>query len=234
MKRSTLAIVIVACALGDLANAWAEEPGSAQSKSPSTQSPEELLEEYEADSAKRREQEVIEQERDYEEELRLEAADAEAAARAELPAHTPLIKGGHYGAVVAAIDTPALVFAFTLGPGFLVGAGLGITYDGNGLPGPTGPTPDKWASSALVFGQYMIVNRARFAMGPELSFSASFAPDDAFTRKFIAPGWAFWYAPFDAPILIGGAWSAKISLVTGLETIADLGSLGLRFALLWN
>ncbi len=123
----------------------------------------------------------------------------------------PLFEGTHFGIAAAFnADTQALVLAPAVNA-LLLAVGLAYEHNGNGLaPGAT----DKDAAALILSAAYMIVNSraAGLAMGPELDLTSTLAPGSAFDNNDFRVGWAFWYAPWKAPIAIGTA--AQISFVS--------------------
>jgi hypothetical protein len=85
--------------------------------------------------------------------------------------------------------------------------GIGVSnfkYDGNAVAGPTNPNGDKTTADLILSLGYMVHNQFPFAMGPEVNFIPSLAPK-SFDVNVIQAGWAFWYAPFNIPCVIGTA-----------------------------
>lgn len=145
------------------------------------------------------------------------------------------IKPGRFGPVAFASTTSAIIFAYIPSYAWVVGLGVGFTYDPNGLPGPTGPTPDKFSGVILALVEYMLINEGPFAFGPEIFFQGSMAPGGFFSRRTIAAGVTWWYAPWwNAPVLIGGAWHLKLTSVYGLAPIFELETPSVRFGFLWR
>jgi hypothetical protein len=130
---------------------------------------------------------------------------------AAMESGAPLFEGTHF-AIAAAFnaDTPALLLAPAFGP-VLAAVGLAYEHNGNGLaPGVT----DKDAAALILSAAYMIVNSRAIglAMGPELDLTSTLAPGSAFDNNDFRVGWAFWYAPWKAPIAIGTA--AQVAFVS--------------------
>jgi hypothetical protein len=120
----------------------------------------------------------------------------------------PLFEGTHFG-VVAAFDgaSPALFVAPAINS-LLMGVGFSYEHNGNGLaPGST----EKDSALVVVTAAYMIHNQVPFAMGPEIALAATLAPGDPFDTTIVTPGWAFWYAPWKAPIAIGTALDVALT-----------------------
>lgn len=145
------------------------------------------------------------------------------------------IKPGRFGPVAFASAFPAVLFAYIPSYAWVIGGGFGFTYDPNGIPGPTGPTLEKFSGTLLLLAEYMVINEGPFAMGPELLLTGSIAPGGFLSRRTISPGLCWWYAPWwNAPVLIGGAWHLQITSVYGLAPIIDFGTPSVRFGFLWR
>lgn len=145
------------------------------------------------------------------------------------------IKPGRFGPVALASTLPAVLFAYVPSYAFVLGGGLGFVYDANGIPGPTGPTPDRFSGNIILLAEYMVINEGPFAFGPEVFFTGSIAPGGFLSRKSISPGICWWYAPWwNSPVLIGGAWHAKVDIIHGLGTIVSLQTPSVRFGFLWK
>ena len=145
------------------------------------------------------------------------------------------IKPGRFGPVAFVSPTPAIIFAYVPSYAWVFGLGAGFTYDPNGIPGPTGPTRDKFSGTVLALAEYMIINDGPFCFGPEVFFQGSLGPGNVFDRKTFAAGVVWWYAPWwNAPVLIGGAWHVQVNWTRGLDPIVSLGTPSVRFGFLWR
>jgi len=126
------------------------------------------------------------------------AAPAAPAAAAPMMEGRPLFSGTHFGIATSfGADQPQLFLAANTGS---VTWGIGVTgfkYDGNAAG-------DKTTADLVLSLGYMVHNQFPFAMGPEVNFIPSLAPK-AFDINVIQAGWAFWYAPFNIPAVIGTA-----------------------------
>lgn len=133
------------------------------------------------------------------------AAPMAAPAGAPMPAERPLFADTHFGIASSfGVDAPQLFLAANTGA---ITWGIGVTnfkYDGNAVVGPTNPNGDKTTADLVLSLGYMVHNAFPFAMGPEVDFIPSLAPK-AFDTNVIQAGWAFWYAPFNIPAVIGTA-----------------------------
>jgi hypothetical protein len=162
-----------------------------------------------------------------------------SAARAAEPApppvvavsHPPLFNGVAFGALVSASQVPSLILVGSYNS-LLFGAGVQFSYNRAGLPDAGGaPTGDKVLMSAAFDLQYMVFNRNPVAIGPEVDYATSLAPVNPFKVNNVTAGVAFWYAPFNAPVLLGGAWLVSISNAPGAPTTVDLLTPALRAVL---
>lgn len=133
------------------------------------------------------------------------AAPMAPAAAAPMPAERPLYAGTHFGIATSfGADQPQLFLAASTGA---VTWGVGVTnfkYDGNAVAGATNPNGDKTTADLVLSLGYMVHNQFPFAMGPEVDYIPSLAPK-SFDVNVIQAGWAFWYAPFNIPAVIGTA-----------------------------
>jgi hypothetical protein len=105
--------------------------------------------------------------------------------------------------VVVGLNWNALVF----------GLGTNMNYQSNGAATAEEQQsrPRRFVLGAVAAVQYMVYNRAPIAFGPEVICATNLRPGRAFETNLIAAGIGFWYAPFNAPILLGTAWNARIS-----------------------
>jgi len=150
--------------------------------------------------------------------------------------HT-MFHSGLVGVLGGVSDSPLVVAAVTPIDHMFVGVGLSFNYNGAGQPDAAGGRlNDKISSSLLLAAQYMVVDHAPFAMGPELFVVGSLAPEKAFTALQAQPGWAFWYCPFNAPLAIGSAIDLQIQIPTqhGQKAVLNLLTPGLRLGYIFN
>lgn len=161
------------------------------------------------------------------------AQEAPTPAAAPTPAPTPapeaqakLIDSGHVFALGFASQWPAALVAFSTPYDLAIGVGGSFGYNGDNQPGTT----DKVKAGVNAWVHYFVINKAPFAMGPEILYSGALTPGDAFNTNTVQPGWAFWYGPWQAPILIGAGWGAAIGFGKGIPTTVDLNTAALRFA----
>jgi hypothetical protein len=97
--------------------------------------------------------------------------------------------------------------------------GLGFGYNQAGV------VPNQAAAGAdasvetISFGlatyfAYMAYNTKPIAFGPELDFDAQLAPGTPFGVCTLVPGFAMWYQPFPAPLLIGTMIGLRVGFAT--------------------
>lgn len=129
---------------------------------------------------------------------------------------TPLFEGTHF-AVLAAFNgaSPTLFIAPAVNS-LLLGVGLAWEHNGNGL---APMSTDKDQASVVLTAAYMLHNQVPFAMGPEIALVATLAPGSPFDNITVVPGWAFWYAPWKAPIAIGTALDVALTFPKGGSAI---------------
>jgi len=65
--------------------------------------------------------------------------------------------------------------------------------------------------------------------GEELAVILPFGTTSFFDVVVLQPGYGMYYAPFNAPILIGTGLNLKTTLVKGAKPRVDLGTSGVRF-----
>lgn len=135
-------------------------------------------------------------------------------------AERPLFEGTHFGIAAAFnANTPALVLAPAVNS-LLLAIGLAYEHNGNGLAPPV--VTDKDAAALILSVAYMVHNKGALAMGPEVDLTSSLAPGGAFDNNELSLGWAFWYAPWRAPIAIGGAALVDFTFNKGQSAIIKL------------
>jgi hypothetical protein len=155
--------------------------------------------------------------------LALSAAPADAqdpapaaAAVAPAPAPAGMINGNAPFLVGGVSNQPYFFGGLALNGGVIVALGLGLSYDGS-------LAKDQTSFFAVLHAEYMAVNKANYAFGPELTVILPFAPT-AFNAVTLAPGFAFWYAPFSAPVLIGAALDLNMVITTTPSSAFSLGT----------
>ncbi len=174
------------------------------------------------------------------------------------PAEEPIMfRQGLFGVLGAVNDSPTVLPAMTVADHFFVGVGLQFAWNDNtsatgGLASASNPpctvatatTPSscpggahKFNSNLVVAGEYMIIDKLPFALGPELTVLGSLAPDRVFTTLVFEPGIAFWYAPFRAPLVLGSAIDAEIITQNGptaAKAQVTILTPGLRLGYIFN
>lgn len=132
---------------------------------------------------------------------------------AAMPADRPLFAGTHLGIGSSfGVDSTALTLAGNSGSVLFAIGGI-LKYDGNVAEGM-----DKTSASAVLDLGYMVHNRFPFAMGPEVVFIPELAPK-GFGTNVVQAGWAFWYAPWNIPAVIGTAAFVNIVLPDGGKAV---------------
>jgi hypothetical protein len=138
------------------------------------------------------------------------AQDATPAAAAP-PADRPLFDGTHFGVGSSfGTDSPVALLAGNTGA-VLWGVGALFSHDGNA-------EMNKTAANLVLNLQYMIHNRFPFAMGPEIDFIPELAPS-SFDNNTLQVGWSLWYAPWNAPIVIGSAVLVNVDFPAGKSAV---------------
>lgn len=111
-------------------------------------------------------------------------------------------------------DSPFWTVGTTRAPGYSLAAGLSFNYDGNGLaiPGSATRSTDKLSVNALIYGSYYIYNRFPIGIAAEVAVISALSPTAFDPAVAIRPGMVIYYAPFPAPVVIGGALSLSINV----------------------
>lgn len=132
---------------------------------------------------------------------------------------TPLFEGTHVAVLTAFnINSPTLFIAPAVNS-LLMGIGISYLHDGNGLPPPNTDPNTKDSFAFVVTAAYMLHNQVPFAMGPEIALAVDVAPSAVAGTTTVVPGWAFWYAPWKAPIAIGTALDVALTFPKGGSAI---------------
>ncbi|HEX7839984.1 MAG TPA: hypothetical protein VF469_21055 [Kofleriaceae bacterium] len=127
------------------------------------------------------------------------------------PAGRPLFEGTHLGIGASfGADSP-LAFLAGYSNEFLWGVGL-VFIRNNNLP------TDKTNATAVISLAYMLHNKFPFGMGPEVDIAPELSPK-AFDGVDLRLGWAFWYAPWNAPIGIGPAVFVDLDFPSGKSSV---------------
>ena len=140
------------------------------------------------------------------------AQEATPPAPAPMPAERPLFDGTHFGVGGSfGADAPSVVLAGNSGQ---ILFGVGLIYNHNSNIAAT----DADHANLILVGAYMLHNQFPFAMGPEVDFIPQLAPN-AFDAYGLRAGWAFWYAPFNIPAVIGTAVYVNFDFVKGANPV---------------
>jgi hypothetical protein len=146
----------------------------------------------------------------------------------------PAILGpqGAFFTGAAVSTTPALLFGVFPADHFATTAGFGMTYNANGFPTSPltnikGAANNKVGADFMLDAMYFIVDKAPFAMGPELNFVGSLSPNYPLTVTVLTPMWALRYAPWRAPIAIGTGLGCAFAFEKGAKPVASLATQGL-------
>lgn len=125
-------------------------------------------------------------------------------------------------------DSTTWSIGTTLPAGVTISIGLDINYNGNGLPGPMGPTTDKFAFSGVLYGAYYIVNKFPIGIAAEAAIVEPLSPTAGSPATVIQPGIGIFYAPFPAPIVLGSGLDLQIVIPKGGSTVVQTVTPGLR------
>jgi hypothetical protein len=137
------------------------------------------------------------------------------AAPAAMPAERPLFDGTHFGVGGSfGVDSTAVTLTGNAGA-VLYAVGLIFKYDGNAVA----PVDNTSASAILDLG-YMVHNQFPFAMGPEVTLIPELAPK-GFGTNVLQAGWAFWYAPWNIPAVIGTALFVQVVFPDGGKAVVS-------------
>jgi hypothetical protein len=159
-----------------------------------------------------------------------EDAPAPAPAPAMAPASHPLVGPAlSYYTSVGVASSPTWGFGVSFGPGITLELGAQFLYNGNGLASSatTGIDSNKFAFRSFLYGAYYFYNKFPVAIGVEAAVETGFAPK-AFDTVTFAPGIAFVYAPFNAPILLGTGIDIQITSIDGAKSVIQSVEPGLR------
>ena len=161
------------------------------------------------------------------------------ATKAEIKEAPILFKKGLYGVLGGFSNSPFLIGAIAPADHALIGFGLSLTYNGNGnVEGAATPTTNKTAANIYLAFQYMLIDKAPFALGPEIQAIYQVAPStpagvSGLNTLVLLPGLAFWYAPFHAGLALGAALDVQIAIPAGASTIVNTLTPGVRAGYIW-
>ncbi len=161
----------------------------------------------------------------------LEVGEVEEVAEEE-EAAPPLIAGPVGSALTFVSDSPALIGGVGFDGGLFLGAGFSLDFNPN--VANDGEESASVHTSLILYGFYAVHNEAPVALGPELLLHANLTPGDVLSPFVIQPGFAFYVAPFDAPVLIGSALSLQIVTQRGEDPAIKTLSPALRFGWVFN
>lgn len=140
------------------------------------------------------------------------------------PVPPPLLSGLHLAAITGVSEIPA-VFAGLSWNALQLAVGVAAS---NEVP-PGGTGPNSVYAGLITSVQYAVYNRAPVALGPEISWSTNLT-GEAFRSNTLLPGFGFWFAPFNAPILLGCAWNVRLSFAQGKDATFAFMTPALRLA----
>jgi hypothetical protein len=163
-----------------------------------------------------------------------EAKDAPPPAPAATPptaAKIPLIGGNKVSIFGGVSDAPFVAVTGALNGGWIVGGGVQLNINPNGLP--AAPT-SKVACTLLAYGSYQFRNEFPLSYGPEVLLAVPVAPNNVGDVVQFTPGFSLFYAPWAAPIIVGGAVGARFTFVKGASMTFDTVTVGVRFAYVFS
>jgi hypothetical protein len=147
------------------------------------------------------------------------------------PAPHPLVEGMHLGALVG-VGQQSMAIATLNVDALMLGMGVGLTYNGNGLSATE--TTDKFSFNTLAYASYAVINRAPFVLHPEVAWIATWAPGNVLNTNTFSPGLGFGVAPWAAPVLLDSAWNLNITLQSGQKAVTSIASPTLRIVFVLN
>jgi hypothetical protein len=139
-----------------------------------------------------------------------------------------MFSGGGFAILGSVGASSGLAVSFNAGAA-LFSIGLDFQFDPRGLANGDSRSDDELAMRISLGFAFMAYNHAKLAFGPEIGLVSTLAPGAAFTsRSELHPGLALWYAPFDAPLLIGTALLLPITFQSGADPVLGSEYPGLR------
>jgi hypothetical protein len=140
------------------------------------------------------------------------------------PPDEPLFSGGGVAVQGGLGSSQQILLSFNASAA-LFGLGLGFGYDQAGVvPNANGvadASTETISFQLAAYFAYMAYNTKPLAFGPEIDFEAQLAPGTPFEVSTLVPGFAIWYAPFPAPLLIGTMLGLRIGFAGyGNPTVA--------------
>jgi hypothetical protein len=136
-------------------------------------------------------------------------------------------------------DSPYVLGIVALPFGLAVGAGLSLDYTSK--PNPMSATDpgrtDSTKLGLLLYGFWAVVNKQVWATGPDVTAILNltgYGSQDPLALWVVEPGWAVYYAPFHAPVIIGTSLGVKFVHVKAVDlTTASFQTAGLRIGYIW-
>lgn len=129
------------------------------------------------------------------------------------PPDEPLFSGGGVAIQGGLGGSQQILLSFNASAA-LFGLGLGFGYDQAGVipatQGATDASTETISFQLAAYFAYMAYNTKPLAFGPEIDFEAQLAPGTPFEVSTLVPGFAVWYAPFPAPLMIGTMLGLRI------------------------
>jgi hypothetical protein len=129
------------------------------------------------------------------------------------PPDEPLFSGGGVAIQGGLGSSQQILLSFNASAA-LFGLGLGFGYSQAGvIPAQSaveGTSTETISFQLAASFAYMAYNTKPLAFGPEIDFEAQLAPGTPFEVSTLVPGFAIWYAPFPAPLLIGTMLGLRI------------------------
>jgi hypothetical protein len=135
------------------------------------------------------------------------------------PADEPVFSGGGIALQGGLGSSQQILLSFNAGSA-LFGLGLGFGYNQAGFganqmaAAVADANVETISFSLATYFAYMAYNTKPLAFGPELDFEAQLAPGDPFSVSVLTPGFAMWYQPFPAPLLIGTMIGLRIGFAS--------------------
>jgi hypothetical protein len=129
------------------------------------------------------------------------------------PPDEPLFSGGGVAIQGGLGSSQQILLSFNASAA-LFGLGLGFGYNQAGvIPSQAAATESSTETISFqlaAYFAYMAYNTKPLAFGPEFGFEAQLGPGTPFQVATLVPGFAMWYAPFPAPLLIGTMLGLRI------------------------
>lgn len=150
-----------------------------------------------------------------------DAAKKPSAAKPKDGAPPPTVR---FATIATVSDIPA-VYPVLLIRNLFIALGIGFRYDGNGLLDSTGMrTEDKVSFGTNLYFGYIVLQKGPLFLYPTFSWFTTFAPGDPLSVNVLNGGFAFSVAPWAAPVFLGAAWNARVTLIKGASPTFDLFS----------